>query len=135
MVDAAARLALALTLQDVAEYLNSPLSCHTAAEAGHLLAVCIPVLDGLGRPYTPDDVDRCVPAIEPFTLRVDATPETEIPLLPATLVLTLTDIADYLVHLSRGGQANYAIETYISAQCFGLLDQIGVRQPRRNPPS
>jgi hypothetical protein len=135
MVDADARLALSLTLQDVAEYFNTSLSSRTPVEAAYLLAACIPVLDGLGCPYTPTRRDGWVGAIEHFTLRADAAPETQTPLLPSTLVLALTDIADYLAHLSRGGNVSYAMENYVAAQCLGLLDQVGVRHLRRKPQS
>jgi hypothetical protein len=134
MVDADdARLALSLTLQDVAEYFHTSLSNRTPAEAAYLLKACIPVLDGLGCPYTPTRRDGSVLAIEHFTLRADTAPETHTPLLPSTLVLALTDIADYLAHLSRGGNVNYAMENYVAAHCLGLLDEIGVRHPRRSP--
>ena len=133
MVDADARLALSLTLQDVAEYFNTPLTSRTPAEAAHLLAACIPVLDGLGCPYTPTRRDGGVRAIEHFTLRADAAPETQTPILSSTLVLALTDIADYLAHLSRGGNVTYAMENYVAAHCLGLLDEVGVRHPRPKP--
>ena len=71
--------------------------------------------------------------MEHFTLRADAAPETDTPLLPPTLVLALTDIADYLAHLSRGGNVNYAMENYVAEHCFGLLDEIGVRHARQRP--
>jgi hypothetical protein len=53
--------------------------------------------------------------------------------LPSTLLLALTDIADYLAHLSRGGTVNYAMENYVAAHSLDLLGEIGVRHPRRTP--
>jgi len=133
MVDAEVRLALSLTLQDVAEYFHTPLGSRMPAEAAYLLKACIPALDALGCPYTPSGREGSALAMEHFTLRADAAPETDTPLLPPALVLALTDIADYLAHLGRGGNVNYAMENYVAQHCLGLLDEIGVRHPKHRP--
>lgn len=133
MVDDDARRSLLLTLHDVAEFFNASSVSRSPVDAAHLLATCIPVLDGLGCPYAPSRLGGWPSEVEHFTLRVEAPPPTPTPLLPATLVPTLTDIADYLAHLSHGGGANYAMENYVSAQCLGLLDELGVPHVPRNP--
>jgi len=127
MVDPDARLALRLTFKDIAEYLNSPSSGRFRGEAAELVRACIPVLDGLNFPYTPTPSGDSTRHVEHFTLRVDVAPETDAA-VPAALVLGLTDMTDYLAHLSRGGHVNYGMENYISAQCQGFLDELDAFQ-------
>lgn len=135
MVGTDARIALRFTLQEIAEFFGTPMSSRAPAEPAHLLAACVPVLYGLGCPYDLTRLDSERPAVGHFILRVEGTPEPWTSHFPPTLVATLTDIADYLLHLSRGGKGNYAMENYVSSQCVRLLDQLGIPQAPGNPPA
>lgn len=127
MVDLDARLALRLTLSDISEYFNSPSSNRLRGEAGDLVRACIPVLDALNSPYTPTPAPGSMRDVDHFRLRVDVSPEPQGAAVPPALVLALTDMTDYLAHLSRGGQVDYGMENYISAQCQGFLDELDSR--------
>jgi hypothetical protein len=133
MVRSDASIALRLTLQDIAEYFESPRSSRTPQDAAHLLNACIPLLNEVGCPYEPPPARVPNFVITHFVLRLNATPQLRPSVLPATFVLALTDISDYLLHLSRGGAPSYGIDNYITAQCVGLLEQLGTSNAPCDP--
>lgn len=131
MNDPETRAALVLTLRDIAEYFDAIPTRIARYEAALLKATCPPLLEALGTPYSAPLTSRG--DADQFSLRLDPAVSKPVTPLESTVVQTLTDATDYLLHLSEGGVRNSAIENYITMQSLGLLDQLGAPHTSQNP--
>lgn len=131
MIESETRAALALTLSDITDFFDAVPTRMARDEAALLQATCIPLLEILGRPYVvPRTLSR---GGEEFSLRLDPPHTADVTTLHSTVTHTLTDAADYLVHISDGGARNTAVENYITIQSLNLLDQLGAARESQNP--